>query len=182
MVTEPGADRQMVHADMPYQTEPPLYSIFCALQDVTLAMGPTMFLKGTNTQEGHRQWRQKSTFDDYLTDSKPFVALLKAGDLIVYDPRILHCGCENQPDSGNIRAMFNVGFRKPKFGSGDFGYKGSLRTGYTDKITFGDIIQCLSGYQQQKVGPTQKQKSPAKKSNNSKAQKDPFQHYGNGLD
>jgi len=46
MVTTPGADRQMVHADMPYQREPPLYSIFVALQDVEFDMGPTVFLKG----------------------------------------------------------------------------------------------------------------------------------------
>ena len=52
MVTEPGADRQMIHADMPYQTEPPLYSIFCALQDISLEMGPTVFLPGTNTLQG----------------------------------------------------------------------------------------------------------------------------------
>ena len=58
------------------------------------------------------------------------------GDLIVYDPRVLHCGSENQPNSGDtepvtggVRAMFTVGFRNPKV-TGDFGFKGSLRTAY----------------------------------------------------
>jgi hypothetical protein len=53
----------------------------------------------------------------------------------VYDPRVLHCGSENQPSSGEgeasrgVRAMFTVGFRNPKV-TGDFGFKGSLRTAY----------------------------------------------------
>ena len=57
--------------------------------------------------------------------------------------------------------MFNVGFRNPKF-LGDFGYKGSLRTGYSDHITFGDLIGCLDGFKE-----------------NSK--RDPFEKFGNGL-
>ena len=43
----------------------------------------------------------------------------------MYDPRVLHCGAENVPLGGATRAMFNVGFRNPKFGNGDFGYKGT---------------------------------------------------------
>jgi hypothetical protein len=49
----------------------------------------------------------------------------QAGDLIVYDPRVLHCGAENMPATGATRAMFNVGFRNPAFGNKDFGYKGA---------------------------------------------------------
>lgn len=161
MVTEPGADRQMIHADMPYKKEPPLYSIFCALQDVTMAMGPTIFLPGTATSIDHQRWEDKATFDEYLSCKTPTFALLKAGDLIVYDPRILHCGAENEPGSGHIRAMFNVGFRNPNV-VGDFGYKGSLRTGYSDKISFDDLTKYLSGYVEGN-------------------KKDPFSKLGNGL-
>ena len=161
MVTEPGADRQMIHADMPYSKEPPLYSIFCALQDISMEMGPTVFLPGTATSHDHQRWQDKKTFDEYLGSKIPTFALLKAGDLIVYDPRILHCGAENELESGSTRAMFNVGFRNPKV-TGDFGYKGSLRTGYSDKISFGDLTNYLSGFQEGQ-------------------KKDPFVKLGNGL-
>ena len=108
---------------------------------------------GTNNAEGHAQWNNKNTVDAYYAGATPFVALLKvcaaphcpwlvpvpslqftrpdsprheqAGDLIVYDPRVLHCGAENMPATGATRAMFNVGFRNPAFGNKDFGYKGA---------------------------------------------------------
>ena len=57
--------------------------------------------------EDHKRWKDKPTFDEYLSSKTPYVALLKAGDLIVYDPRILHCGAENEPTSGNTRPSLN---------------------------------------------------------------------------
>ena len=140
MTTRPGADRQVIHADMPYQKIPPLYTIFCALQDVSFAMGPTVFLPKTNNLEDNLKLQNKmkdpAAWDAYLAKKTPHFACLKQGDLIVYDPRVLHCGSENQPTSGEtepvtggVRAMFTVGFRNPKV-TGDFGFKGSLRTAY----------------------------------------------------
>ena len=72
MVTTPGADRQMVHADMPYQREPPLYSIFVALQDVECDMGPTVFLKGAGRRD--MQWHAFSIVTVLLSLS-PTIAL-----------------------------------------------------------------------------------------------------------
>jgi len=162
MTTFPGSDRQVIHSDYAYQDEPALYSIFVALQDVTMAMGPTTFLPGTNNRADANRFKDKGTFDDYLQNKTPHVALLKAGDLVCYDPRVLHCGAENQPDSGNVRAMFTVGFRNPRV-TKDFGWKGSLRTAYSQKITLGDVTAALSGYDA------------------SSARHDPFAKWGNGL-
>lgn len=162
MTTYPGSDRQAIHSDYAYQDEPALYSIFVALQDVTMAMGPTTFLPGTNTRADAARFKDKATFDDYLRNKTPRVALLKAGDLVCYDPRVLHCGAENQPDSGTVRAMFTVGFRNPRF-TKDFGWKGSLRTAYSQKIAFGDVTSALSGY------------------NPATARQDPFAKWGNGM-
>lgn len=66
-----------------------------------LIMNPiTYYLTTLHYCEDHKRWKDKPTFDEYLGSKVPYVALLKAGDLIVYDPRILHCGAENEPTSG----------------------------------------------------------------------------------
>jgi len=161
MTTFPGSDRQTVHSDFPYQAEPPLLAIFVALQDVTADMGPTVFLPRTNTERDTSQWKTASTYDAYLQSKVPHFALLKRGDLIIYDPRTLHCGAANLPDTGSSRSLFNVGFRNPKV-KGDFGYQGSLRATYKGAITFGRLTNSLRGYK-------------------SGGKKDPFEAYGNGL-
>ena len=50
LITEPGSPRQNVHPDTPFQKHSPLYVVFVALQDVTSAMGPTIFIPGSHTQ------------------------------------------------------------------------------------------------------------------------------------
>ncbi len=161
MTTERGADRQMIHTDFKFQREPPLYSIFVALQDVSYEMGPTVFLPGTCNVKDNEKWKDKSTFDDYLRAKTPHLALLKKGDLIVYDPRTLHCGAENDVENGSTRCMFNVGFRNVK-AQGNFEYKGSLRSGYNDKIRYKEFKQLLDMLGKGKTN-------------------DPFGLYGNGL-
>jgi len=162
MTTFPGSDRQTVHADFAYQSEPPMFAIFVALQDVTEEMGPTVFLPRTNTAQDNNEWKSASTYDAYLHRKVPSVALLKRGDLVIYDPRTLHCGAGNL-EGGSSRSLFNVGFRNPKV-SGDFGYQGSLRATYGNgKITFGRLCNSLRGYK-------------------SGGKKDPFDAYGHGLE
>ena len=143
MITDSGSDRQSIHADMPYQSEPPLYSIFAALQDITFEMGPTVFLRGTISAKDQQEWGNLNGRDDFMKKRTPYFALLKAGDLIVYDPRVLHCGAANLSQSK--RAMFNLGFRNPKF-TGDMNYEGSLRPLYADSITFGEFTKVLDTF------------------------------------
>ena len=143
MITESGSDRQSIHADMPHHSEPPLYSIFAALQDITFEMGPTVFLPGTISTKDQQEWSNLNGRDDFMKKRTPYFALLKAGDLIVYDPRVLHCGAANLSQSK--RAMFNLGFRNPKF-TGDMNYEGSLRPLYADSITFGEFTKVLDTF------------------------------------
>jgi len=143
MITELGSDRQSIHADMPFHSEPPLYSIFAALQDITFDMGPTVFLPGTISTKDQQEWSSLNGRDDFLKKRTPYFALLSAGDLIVYDPRVLHCGAANQ--SSSKRAMFNLGFRNPKF-KNDMSYEGSLRPLYADRITFGEFTKVLDAF------------------------------------
>jgi len=163
MTTIQGSPRQPIHTDFPYSKDPPIYSVYVALQDVTASMGPTVFFPRTNNVKDHSEWKKGGvSFDEYLRTKVPKFALLKKGDLIVYDPLVLHCGAANLVETGSVRSLFNVGFRNPKV-VGDFGYQGSMRPGYKGKMTFGMLKQCLKNYRV--TGATV----------------DPFAKYGNGL-
>lgn len=162
MTTFPGSPRQPIHTDFPFQKEAPIYSVYVALQDVTAQMGPTVFLPRTNNARDHNEWKKgSSTFDAYLQKKTPNFALLQKGDLIVYDPLVLHCGAANLPTSGSSRSLFNVGFLNPKV-SGDFGYSGSMRPGYKGVMSYEQMKQRLQGYKMGGVA-------------------DPFAKYGDGL-
>jgi len=142
IITERGSDRQCIHADMPFHDNPPLFSIFGALQDVTFQMGPTVFLKGSISKADQKEWSDVLNRDEFLRNCIPYHALLKAGDVVVYDPRILHCGAANDAETGNTRAIFNMGFRDPKFIT-EIGYTGSLRPAYVGRITLEEITNLL---------------------------------------
>merc|ERR1712159_974952 len=64
VITDPGAARQAVHADTLCETTSatllgpsvscsPLVSVFIALQDISLAMGPTILCPATHTPVHH---------------------------------------------------------------------------------------------------------------------------------
>ena len=53
LISEPGSRQQPLHPDTGWTKVPPLYACFVALQDVTLEMGPTVFLPGTHTEDAH---------------------------------------------------------------------------------------------------------------------------------
>lgn len=65
------------------------------------------------------------------------ISTLKAGDAVVFDARILHCG--NANSSATTRALFNFSFRRPD--SGVLGYEGSIRKGYVSQTTLGELLQ-----------------------------------------
>lgn len=142
VITDPGADRQQVHPDLPHRKEAPLFVIFLALQDISKAMGPTTFLVGTHTKKERAKFDSHQTKDEQLANAKSRSALLNKGDAVLFDARILHCGNANEEDGGSTRAMFNFSFRNPKE-SGSLGYCGSMRPGYVDKISLGDVGDAL---------------------------------------
>eukprot|EP00747_Dinoflagellata_sp_TGD_P089082 gnl/TRDRNA2_/TRDRNA2_164210_c0_seq2.p1 gnl/TRDRNA2_/TRDRNA2_164210_c0~~gnl/TRDRNA2_/TRDRNA2_164210_c0_seq2.p1 ORF type:complete len:190 (-),score=20.83 gnl/TRDRNA2_/TRDRNA2_164210_c0_seq2:222-791(-) len=96
LISDEGAPRQPVHPDTPYQAEAPLYSIFMALQDVSVDMGPTLFLPGTNTEGAHSEYNAGEIRKAALLSKAPFVgSTLRKGDCSVFDSRTLHAGAQN---------------------------------------------------------------------------------------
>jgi len=152
VITNPGSDRQQIHPDLPFRKEAPLYVIFLALQDVTEAMGPTTFLLGTHTQKERSKFDNPQTKDDQLENAEGRLALLKKGDAVLFDARILHCGNANEEEGGSTRAMFNFSFRNPKE-IGDLGYCGSIRPGYVGKLSLGDVGAALAKHQSGSPSP-----------------------------
>lgn len=167
--TEAGCPRQPVHFDTPHQDTPPFFAAFIALQDVTVEMGPTMFLPGTHLRQGKGRQdfdadRQGTTgrCAEMLAKSDPVYPLLKAGDLVMFDMRILHCGTANLPavdhdldlDSkgkissgqdvearrgGSQRIFLCVTFRNRAANAVELGHQACIRPGYVERITLGDV-------------------------------------------
>jgi len=124
IVSVPGCEPQIVHADAMWSPEPLLLTAFVALQPVTREMGPTRFLPRTHAKPGPAA--VVATTDatrlveaDGMASNKKggssaappasWVGLLDAGDAALYDGRLLHCGGANRAD--RPRALLYVTFR-----------------------------------------------------------------------
>jgi TPR repeat protein len=124
LVSEPGAPRQPVHPDNPYQDAAPLLTCFVALQDISIDMGPTTFLPRTHTKEAHASFDASTAARDALLCETPArVALLRAGDCALFDSRTLHCGGAN---TDATRAVFYFSFRNAR-ATAPVGNVGSMR-------------------------------------------------------
>lgn len=152
VVTEPGSNRQTIHPDLPWKPTAPLYVIFLALQDVTVEMGPTCFLTGSQSEKINELFNcgDASQKDEVLAKSTAKLSTLKKGDCVLFDARTLHCGNANESDQ--TRALFNFSFRNPKV-TGDLGYKGSMRPGYEKAMTLKDVHEVLVAYENGDVEP-----------------------------
>ncbi|KAL3906464.1 MAG: hypothetical protein SGARI_003997, partial [Bacillariaceae sp.] len=162
IITNPGSNRQMIHPDLPFQDDAPLYVIFLALQDVTTDMGPTSFLVKSHTKKAIQVFDggDMESKDEQLRLANCRLATLKKGDVVLFDARILHCGGANDIETGGTRVMLNFSFRNSKV-QGDIGYKGSIMPGYAGAMTLGDVSDALDRYKGGEL--------------------DPFAAYGNGL-
>lgn len=135
LVSEPGASRQRVHPDAPYQEHAPLYTCFVAVQDINEHMGPTTFVPRTNTAAAHERFGEFASpaRDEMLRTVDNRVALLGAGDLVIFDSRTLHCGGGNDPERGETRALFYFSFTNPAaatLSGQNSGNVASMRAGY----------------------------------------------------
>eukprot|EP00941_MAST-03F_sp_MAST-3F-sp1_P004555 g4555.t1 len=114
IVSEPGAPRQPLHPDVHWVDQPPLFTVFVALQDISHAMGPTIFLPGTNKETCHNEFNgdycRKANF---LKSRKYEASLLKKGDCAIFDARTLHCGSGNDKDNGSRRCLFYFTIQNP---------------------------------------------------------------------
>ena len=81
-----------------------MISAFLALQDITPPMGPTVLWAGSHTGRAHASWYDEKV--GYLARTPVRVGLLRKGDLLLFDSRILHCGGANDAAEGARRAIF----------------------------------------------------------------------------
>lgn len=120
--TEPGAARQPLHSDTPYQKVPGLFCMFLALQDVSFSMGSTIFIPGTHKNNAQRQAivdgakYNDGRRDEMLAKVKAKYSMLSAGDAAFFDMRTIHAGTANfaAEDGGAQRLLFALTFRNLK--------------------------------------------------------------------
>jgi len=163
LVSQPGSDRQTIHPDTPCASkneQPVLYTCFMALQDITIDMGPTVFLPKTHTLEMHTQFQQDDDHvlvkdgdespKDVLLRTNPIqLGLLSKGTVAIFDSRLLHAGTANQ--SQTDRALFYCSFKNPTLPSA--GNPGSIRPELVGQLTLGeitkDVVTYVKEYQKQ---------------------------------
>jgi len=96
LVSDRGASSQPIHPDTKYQSDAPLYTVFIALQDVTELMGPTVFLTCTHDNEiTHQNFNDPSKKNGQVAASEFQKGLIKKGDVVIMDSRLLHFGSGN---------------------------------------------------------------------------------------
>lgn len=158
LISEPGAKQQPLHPDTPYTPIPPLYACFVALQDVSIEMGPTLFLPGTHTAEAHTAFysgdlargrdtsglRAPPVPEEFLKSRPVKLSLLKAGDCALYNQQVLHCGSANEsPD--RVRRQFYISMRDVRT---KVKARASIRPAFRNKLSLGEIraeLKALKG-------------------------------------
>ena len=139
IISTPGAERQGLHADVAFDPEhadkadgepsgddvqrisggAPLYTVLIALQDVETAMGPTLFVPSSHVFEprAHAAMlsessgaRRGAALAELCARRGVRAATLRAGDCVVYDPRVVHGGGANDADHGATRSLLALTF------------------------------------------------------------------------
>jgi ectoine hydroxylase-related dioxygenase (phytanoyl-CoA dioxygenase family) len=151
LISEPGSQQQPVHPDTPFTSEPTLYAAFVALQDVSLDMGPTVYLPGTHTEACHTSFYGGDLGRGKLKTVSPPIAeaflrsrpvvlgTLKAGDVALYNQQVLHCGSANESPS-QTRRQFYISFRNtavPFDGHATLPF--SIRPPFKNKLTLSSM-------------------------------------------
>ena len=108
---------------------------FLALQDIDARMGPTTLWARTHKASAHTRWYESKSA--LLREAAPRVALMRAGDMLIFDSRVLHCGGANVDaagggaEGGRRRAIFYFSLRtKAARGLAPGTLKGALRGEY----------------------------------------------------
>jgi len=128
LISDPGSERQLLHADYNYQPDftpvvPPALTCFVALQDIAQSMGPTTFLPQSATARHHQEIladdnENPSADSSLLATSPNQLNTLGRGDCSIYNPMLLHCGGANRSDQR--RVIFYFSFKNPKFDEKDW--------------------------------------------------------------
>jgi hypothetical protein len=124
LVCDPGAASQPIHPDASYSPNAPLWTVFCALQDVEVQMGPTIFLPATHKEAVHADLSSIDTNakDRMLSGAEYRRSVLRAGDVAIMDARTLHFGSANTSDKRRVLLYFTI--RNPVHGDKDSDFPG----------------------------------------------------------
>eukprot|EP00310_Coccolithus_braarudii_P001358 CAMPEP_0183359104 /NCGR_PEP_ID=MMETSP0164_2-20130417/51216_1 /TAXON_ID=221442 /ORGANISM="Coccolithus pelagicus ssp braarudi, Strain PLY182g" /LENGTH=405 /DNA_ID=CAMNT_0025533147 /DNA_START=141 /DNA_END=1358 /DNA_ORIENTATION=+ len=150
LISEPGAEQQPLHPDTPFTPTPSLYAAFLALQDVTVEMGPTLYLPGTHTKEQHTIFyggnlavgrdpvgtRTNPVNEEYLASRPVKFGLLKKGDVALYNQQVLHCGSANESED-RVRRQFYISVRNPAVKG--INARASIRPAYLNQLSLGEV-------------------------------------------
>ena len=118
VMSDPGSTRQPVHPDTQFDPSSScgLVQVFVCLEPITLEMGPTLLFPRTHGQQFHEQFTKaavlhgSSATDEMMLSSKDHVhALLGAGDCVLMDSRLMHCGGANQSRRRRSLVSFSLG-------------------------------------------------------------------------
>ena len=147
LISEPGACKQHIHTDMPYQKSCALYTGFLALQDIEPHMGPTTFVPRTHDAESHEKLSatDSAVREEFLASAGGRVALLRAGDIAIFDSRSLHAGGGNHAELGSTRALFYFSLTNPDTFKLEGTNLASMRPGYAAvPVELGDLRRGFS--------------------------------------
>lgn len=158
LISDPGSQRQVLHPDTPYiddRDRPAVLTCFVALQDITIDMGPTVWLPQTHNKFSHDMFTNSmmgsgskdgdASPKDILisTHPGPVVGLLPKGSCVIFDSRILHCGSANQ--SLVSRALFYFSFKDSSVGYAGNPQSIRMELG-TARVTLGELIDDLTTF------------------------------------
>eukprot|EP00931_Biecheleriopsis_adriatica_P052034 TRINITY_DN30230_c0_g1_i1.p1 TRINITY_DN30230_c0_g1~~TRINITY_DN30230_c0_g1_i1.p1 ORF type:complete len:312 (+),score=57.00 TRINITY_DN30230_c0_g1_i1:251-1186(+) len=130
LVTESDAEWQPVHYDTPMERQK--FSVFIALQDVTLPMGPTWVCPQTHNAASHAQldWMEKQelSISSVLEELGALPAVCSAGDALIMNSRLLHCGgCQLSAElGGGTRRLLYLSFHDPSATPGEHSLRDEL--------------------------------------------------------
>jgi ectoine hydroxylase-related dioxygenase (phytanoyl-CoA dioxygenase family) len=135
VVSAPGSAPQVLHPDAEWSASGLVFTAFVALQDVSASMGPTLFLRETHTQEAHVAHAAGVAGPEginraFLAAADARAALLRCGEAVVYDRRLLHAGGRNTSADGEARVLFYVTFARVDVEGADLWNANSLRSEY----------------------------------------------------
>lgn len=160
LMSDPGSQRQVIHPDTPCVDGkgPVLYTCFIALQDVTLDMGPTVWLPRTHNKEAHEAFKDSAQSEgggdspkDNLIKTQPAVlGTFTKGSCAIFDSRLLHCGSANR--SEDDRALFYFSFKEPQVGY--TGNPASIRQELGNaNVSLGELMEDLELFGKGKGSP-----------------------------
>ena len=109
VISAPGAPIQPLHSDLGFDgaEAAPLFTCFVALQETSMALGPTEFCLGSHTDaDAHAALREGAL----SREAVPFP--LAVGAAVLFDARIAHRGGPNS--SNRRRAYLSMTFANPR--------------------------------------------------------------------